>query len=226
MGFSIDTAEVFSSVLNERREIFIFKSKYLAKTDSTYVIYLTDGEFSKFRCSQFFDHNPDTSRTVIIIGIPNTDRRRDLLYVNEADKFLKFIEVELIPEVEKNLKVCNRILYGHSIAGSFVMYSMLSTPGIFDFYIASSPIPMVDLLSPDKFMEMDRISLKPIRFYFSCGSEDLKQVNKGYLKLHQNIAPCIFSKLRWKCETFEGKNHNDSDISALINGFKWFVFPE
>jgi predicted alpha/beta superfamily hydrolase len=45
----------------------------------------------------------------------------------EANKFFEFLKSELLPQVEANYKcdTTKRILFGHSLAGEFVLYSML-----------------------------------------------------------------------------------------------------
>jgi tetratricopeptide (TPR) repeat protein len=94
---------------------------------------------------------------MIIVGITNTDRTRDLTPTNAsmpqpggrvqpfptsggADKFLKFIETELIPNIESKYRVQPyRIFAGHSFGGLFAIHTMLSRPDLFNAYIAVSP---------------------------------------------------------------------------------------
>ena len=95
---------------------------------------------------------------MIVVGITNTDRTRDLSPTHVtttvgggntalqfptsggADKFLKFIETELIPEIEKRYRTQPyRILAGHSLGGLFAIHAMLSRPDVFQSYIAVSP---------------------------------------------------------------------------------------
>jgi tetratricopeptide (TPR) repeat protein len=90
---------------------------------------------------------------LIVVGITNTDRTRDLTPTKAvgpnagqfptaggADKFLKFIETELIPEIEKNYRVQPyRILAGHSFGGLFTIHAMITRPELFNSYVAVSP---------------------------------------------------------------------------------------
>jgi len=93
---------------------------------------------------------------VIVVGINNTDRTRDLSpsrpkatgatgapqfpTAGGADKFLQFIETELIPEIEKRYRVSPyRVLAGHSLGGLFAVHAMLSRPELFKSYVAVSP---------------------------------------------------------------------------------------
>jgi tetratricopeptide (TPR) repeat protein len=57
-----------------------------------------------------------------------------------ADNFFKFIQTELIPEIEKEYRVQPyRILAGHSLGGLFAIHAMISHAGVFNSYIAVSP---------------------------------------------------------------------------------------
>ena len=90
---------------------------------------------------------------LIIVGIPNTDRTRDLTptkgsgdlgtqfpTAGGADNFIKFIETELIPEIEKRYRVQPyRILAGHSFGGLFAVHTMITHPDLFKAYVAVSP---------------------------------------------------------------------------------------
>ena len=90
------------------------------------------------------------------VGITNTDRTRDLspTHVQQAgatgapqfptsggaDKFLKFMETELFPQIEKNYRVHPyRILAGHSLGGLFAVHAMIARPELFNAVIAVSP---------------------------------------------------------------------------------------
>jgi pimeloyl-ACP methyl ester carboxylesterase len=93
---------------------------------------------------------------VIIVGINNTDRTRDLTPTKvEAfgngqrfptatsgggDRFLDFIATEVIPYVEKNYRTQPyRVLAGHSFGGLFAMHAFLTRPALFNGVIAVSP---------------------------------------------------------------------------------------
>src|SRR6185295_19160440 len=87
--------------------------------------------------------------------ITNTDRTRDLTPAKAsladggatqfptaggADNFLKFIETELIPEIEKRYRVRPyRILAGHSFGGLFTVHAMITKRELFKSYVAVSP---------------------------------------------------------------------------------------
>lgn len=86
---------------------------------------------------------------MIIVGIQNTNRVRDMTPTVVTDragsgggeKFLEFIEKEVIPLVEKNYRTQPfRVFAGHSLAGLAVVNAFVSRPHLFNSYIAASPV--------------------------------------------------------------------------------------
>jgi hypothetical protein len=59
----------------------------------------------------------------------------------QAAAFLKFVDTELVPFIDSNFLTApdNRVLWGHSLAGAFVLFGMFSKPDLFSRYIATSP---------------------------------------------------------------------------------------
>jgi len=92
-------------------------------------------------------------RPVIIVGIPNTQRRRDLTgptrfkedsaiapKVGGSNAFRRFIAEELIPEVDRRYRTTpERAIIGESLAGLFIVETFLLTPQLFDHYVALDP---------------------------------------------------------------------------------------
>ena len=148
-----------SSVLGEDRVILVrTPAGYESNNQSYPVLYLTDGDAHIAHTAstiEFLARNGRMSEA-IVVGIPNTDRMRDLSPTKPAtkgatgapqfptaggaDNFLKFIETELIPDIEKRYRVKPyRILAGHSLGGLFAVHAMLSRPEVFNSYVAVSP---------------------------------------------------------------------------------------
>ena len=211
IDYSIDTFAISSEILKETSVILIFKPIGLQKSDSVSMIYLLDGEFSKYR----FDHisKGKLSKPTIGIGIINTDRRRDMLTVKQPERFLEFIESELIPKIESGYLINKRILYGHSFAGGFTIYSMIHQPGLFDKYIASSPTPIMNMIDTTIYKQLDNSLDKGIKFYFSYGSQDMKQVKKWATKLQDNLLHLDLIQIDWKNEIYDGENHSSGKVT-------------
>lgn len=189
---------IFSEILNEKRDIWI----YLPKTEDDPelnkhkypVVYLFDAEeqYASFR-ELMQRENADGSKIfgdIIVVGIRNTNRNRDLTPTHSVinskgkrirsfkpsgggDKFIAFIQEELFPYIEAKYPVSSeRILMGHSLGGLTTINILLHHPEMFNGYIASDPSMWWD----DKFMlnEANEI-LKKQRFdgkwlYFSAAN--------------------------------------------------------
>lgn len=153
---NITKLTIKSAVLGEDRTILVRTPVgYDAKKTPFPVLYMTDGDAHMAHTAstiEFLARNGRMSE-LIVVGITNTDRTRDLTPTKAtgdaanqfktaggADNFLKFIETELIPEIEKNYTVRPyRILAGHSFGGLFAIHTMITKPELFNSYIAVSP---------------------------------------------------------------------------------------
>jgi predicted alpha/beta superfamily hydrolase len=214
---------VKSEIEKENYGIIVYKPNSIIKSDSVKFLYLLDGEDSNDLYQALSDKLKESITDLIVIGIINNDRRRDMLYVNGAGNFLSFISSELIPSIEKDYKTKTRILHGHSFGGSFTLYSMINKPELFDCFIATSPTPIMDLVSKESYERIDSSRNSKLSFYFSYGLKDMKQVKKWSKKLKENLTEIKFEKLDWRFKILEGKDHSNSEIDALQDGLKEFI---
>ncbi len=94
-----------------------------------------------------------TVRPFILVGIENTERRRDLTgptddaddrkiapRVGGSQAFRTFLRSELMPEIAKRYRITGETaIVGESLAGLFVVETLLTEPDLFDTYIAIDP---------------------------------------------------------------------------------------
>jgi predicted alpha/beta superfamily hydrolase len=219
VGFTVDTIKIHSNALNEDRFVIVYKPVGLNKADSVDIIYLLDGEFSSYRYDLISKEKLNSP--VIVIGIVNTNRNRDMLPAKQPEPFLKFVTEELKPEIEADFLINQRILFGHSYAGGFTVYALINHPGLFNKYIASSPTPIMEMIEPEIYNQLDSKLVKSIKFYIGYGSKDMRQVKKWSGKLINNLRLLKLTHIQWKSEVFEGENHDTSDLHSLKNGLKF-----
>ena len=151
--------QFYSSVLNEEREIFIYKPQGLWGMDEDMiqlpVIYVLDAEsqFNHTVASVDFlsiaTNGNDFMPRSIVVGIANTNNRtRDLTPVEDVNfvssgggkRFLQFITTELIPFVDEQFNTANhRTIIGHSFGGLIVFEALLRFPRVFNNYLAFDP---------------------------------------------------------------------------------------
>lgn len=141
-----------SEILGEERPLLIYLPSEYEHSEKSYpVLYLLDGEWHFHHVSgilQFFEFSKKDIQ-LIIVAVVNTHRGRDFspstwpgykTYTGGADNFNLFLEKELIPFVQNNYRTAPfKVLAGHSLAGTFTLYSFLSRPELFDAYISFSP---------------------------------------------------------------------------------------
>jgi predicted alpha/beta superfamily hydrolase len=74
-------------------------------------------------------------------GSVDSESREAGLEVGGADQFLSFLNETLEPWVRRHYRINPRCetLYGHSLGGLFVLYTMFKAPESFNTYLAASP---------------------------------------------------------------------------------------
>ena len=216
-----------SKVLGEDRAILVRTPAAYDTNKQTYpVLYMTDGDAHINHTSgslEFLARNGRMSE-MIVVGIPNTDRTRDLSPTKPsnagatggpqfptaggADNFLKFIETELIPEIEKTYRTQPyRVLAGHSLGGLFAVHAMITKPDLFNSYIAVSPA-----LNWDNQIEVKRAEdfLKTRKefnavFYMSLGNEP--GLEDSYHQMKQLLARNQVKGFEWQAQEMDDEDH-------------------
>lgn len=153
-----ETFELRSEKLDETRVICVWTPPGYANSEARFpVLYMPDGGIK-----EDFPHIANTIAEliqageiapVIVVGIENTDRRRDLTGASEvllnvtvapltdgASVFRAFIRDELFPEIERRYRTTSeRAIVGESLAGLFVVETLFREPDMFNRYIAMDP---------------------------------------------------------------------------------------
>jgi len=156
---------VYSKSLGEERKIWVYMphgdNGPSASGQRYPVVYLLDGDahFSSVMgmIQQLSEVNGNTvCPDMILVGIPNTVRMRDLtptqsapnFYVDSdavrtsggGENFTAFIEKELIPHIDSLYPTAPyRMLIGHSLGGLMVINTLVHHPQLFNAYLAIDP---------------------------------------------------------------------------------------
>jgi predicted alpha/beta superfamily hydrolase len=154
-----ETFTVESRVLGETRRINIYLPPGYADSKDLRVpvLYMPDGglaeDFLHIAGLVQVSVGNGTMRPFLLVGIENTQRRRDLTgpTMNEDDKkvakvvgkseaFRAFIRTELMPQVKERYRTtAETAIVGESFAGLFVVETFFLEPDLFDTYIAVDP---------------------------------------------------------------------------------------
>ncbi len=142
-----------SDIMDEDRLLFVHLPRDYEGTQLSYpVLYLLYADIYNYYldAASIIEKLGATGEIppAIIIGVANTNRYRDLLPAKirgredsgGADNFLRFIEEELIPYVDKNYRTKNfRILAGPQAAAVFSLYALITKPTLFNAVISENP---------------------------------------------------------------------------------------
>jgi predicted alpha/beta superfamily hydrolase len=156
---SHDTLTLASRALGEVRRINVHVPQGSATSARSRlpVLYMPDGGLD-----EDFPHVVNTVdslialgriRPVIVVGVPNTERRRDLTgptrvasdsaiarHVGGSAAFRRFLRDELVPAIDARYRTtAERAIVGESLAGLFVVETFLREPAMFDHYVAFDP---------------------------------------------------------------------------------------
>jgi uncharacterized protein len=149
---------VYSKILNEKRTIWVYVPKnrnpdgILSKQHYP-VVYLLDGDGHFYSVmgmiQQLSEVNGNTiCPQMIIVGIVNTDRTRDLTPTHDSkmstsggcENFTAFLEKELISHIDSVYPTMPyRMLIGHSFGGLMAINTLINHPGLFSSYVAIDP---------------------------------------------------------------------------------------
>jgi predicted alpha/beta superfamily hydrolase len=177
-----------SGVLNESRKLLIHLPRDYHRTDKAYpVIYRLDGDVDIFIETVGVIHRltyrEEIMPEAIVVLIENTDRTRDMMPTNTgfykeepgAEKFKKFINDELFLHMSSSYRTTGeRVLCGQSLSTVFTLYCFLTSPDMFDSYIASSAgFPDCEpyfIKLTHKMLETEHKNMKKV--FLSYGSKD------------------------------------------------------
>lgn len=175
-----------SKILHEQRKIWVYvpNSGQAGSKQRFPVLYLLDGDAHFYSIvgmvQQLSQVNGNTvCPEMIVVGIPNTDRTRDLTpthvdaeppFMDSAfsktsgggEAFVSFIEKELMPHIDSLYPTQSyKMLIGHSFGGLTVMNIAMNHTKLFNSYICLDPSMWWDKMN---FLKATKRSLAEKRF--------------------------------------------------------------
>ncbi|MGC1205231.1 MAG: alpha/beta hydrolase-fold protein [Flavobacteriaceae bacterium] len=244
------TLKIHSEILNEDRNLEIYLPKSYEKSDKTYpVLYLLDS-YLNFRhavASAEFLNFDDRIPEMIIVGIKNTHRNRDLSpespnldqkererlgTVGGADNFITFIEKELMPHIEGKFRTAPyKIISGHSLGGLFNVYTFFKHPELFNAYITISPSLWYpnDIISKGLDDLFPNPSIMNQTFYMTLANEISGNMRGNVIKLSGEFENYINThkdtELRFKYNPMPEESHLSVGLPSLFFGLRYIFEP-
>ncbi|HEX8283377.1 MAG TPA: alpha/beta hydrolase-fold protein [Pyrinomonadaceae bacterium] len=241
---------VKSQVLGEERVVLVrVPAAYARGSERFPVLYMTDGDAHIQHTGATVSFLARNARMpeMIVVGVTNTDRTRDLTPTRVeqlpgnpnarfptsggADKFLKFIETELIPLVESKYRTQPfRALAGHSLGGLFAVHAMIARPDLFNSYIAVSPS-----LQWDNFMMIDRVKeffknrAEYNRTLFTSLGNEPGDIGDAFGLFREVLSKQQVKGFVWEAARYEDEDHGSvvlrSHYAGLRKVFDGWQFP-
>lgn len=244
------TFTIDSKVLGEVRRINVhLPPGYDEHTGVRYpVLYMLDGgiheDFLHIAGLVEVETGDDSTVPTILVGIENTQRRRDLTgptsdprelaiapVVGQSATFRRFMRDELMPQVRARYRTNGRrAIVGESLAGLFVVETLLEQPSLFDTYIAVDPSLWWNQDALVKWAPR-RLAVMPpgVRtLYLACsrdGCPDGKDAESAIPRFAAVLRERAPNQLHWSLHRFPRETHATVFHPAAMDAFRDVLAP-
>lgn len=240
-----ETFTLDSKIMGEQRRINVYIPPGYSQTGDTRlpVLYMPDGglaeDFIHVAGLVQVSVGNGTMRPFLLVGIENTQRRRDMTgpTENEEDKkiaprvggseaFRKFIRQELMQEVKRRYRTTSETaIIGESLAGLFVMETFFLVPDMFDTYIAFDPSlwwnnQKLVKTAPETLRAS--AGLKKTLYFASSDEKGISEITQRLAKTLSKHAP---PGLRWHYEKMPEEKHSTIYHPAALKAFRGLFKP-
>jgi predicted alpha/beta superfamily hydrolase len=240
-----DTFTIDSKILGETRRINVYLPPGYAESRDARVpvLYMPDGgmaeDFLHVAGLVQISVANGTMRPFLLVGIENTQRRRDLTgptkmerdkkiapQVGGSEAFRRFIRDELMPRVRGRYRTTQEAaIVGESLAGLFVVETFLLEPELFDTYIAIDPSLWwnhQELVKSAAERLRSRPNLEKTLYLASSDEKELVETTQRLAGVLSKNAP---SRLHWHYERMPEETHMTIYHPAALKAFRAVFHP-
>jgi predicted alpha/beta superfamily hydrolase len=208
---------------------------YQNSQDRYPVLYLTDGDIQGPHTAGTVDYLAKFEQMppMIVVGIinPRETRERDLTVtpsdkqnlnqLENADRFLAFLEKEAIPFVKQQYRTLDyQVLSGTSHGGQFALNVLMKRPELFDGVIAISPSLY---WNGEQLLGLAEPALKEHRLQgrlFVSIADEEPTMTEPYQRFVDLLARTPSAKLVVSAQTFSNETHNTTVLQGQYAGLK------
>jgi predicted alpha/beta superfamily hydrolase len=238
-----ETFKIESKAVGETRRINVYLPPgYGEVPDSRFpVLYMPDGgiaeDFLHVAGLVQVGAGNGTMPPFILVGIENTERRRDMTGPTEnaedkkiaprvggSEAFRIFVRDELMPEVKARYRTTDETaVIGESLAGLWVVETLLLAPDLFDTYIAFDPSlwwnnEHLMKAAPELLGKLSKFDK---RLYFATSS-DAAELGQRFADVLKKSAP---AGLTWHYEPMPEEKHTTIYHPAALRAFRFLLAP-
>ncbi len=240
-----ETFTIPSKILSETRRINIYlPPAYETGKDTRFpVLYMPDGgmgeDFLHVAGLVQVSVGNGTMRPFVLVGIENTERRRDMTGPTEDPEdrtiaprvggsaaFREFLAKELMPEVRSRYRTTNETaIVGGSAAGLFIIETFFLAPEMFDTYIVFDPSLWWNRQALVKSAAERLKAMKGERTLYLATSDE-----KGLVEPAQRLVEILKKDapagLRWTYEPMPAEGHGTIYHPAALKAFRALFKPK
>lgn len=241
-----DTFTIDSKILGETRRINVYTPPGLVESPEVRlpVLYMPDGgvaeDFLHVAGLVQVSVGNGTMRPFLLVGIENTERRRDMTGPTEnpedkkiaprvggSEAFRRFLREELMPQVKGRYRTApETAIVGESLAGLFVVETFLLEPDLFDTYIAFDP----SLWWNNRKLVKDagerlRARPRPGKALYLASSDE-KEIAEDAQRFAEALGKEAPAGLRWHYEKMPEEKHSTIYHPAALRAFRALFKPE
>jgi predicted alpha/beta superfamily hydrolase len=232
-----------SKIMGKARQYSVRLPASYAATDlQRYpVLYLLDGKANLSHTKGTVDYLAQTREMpeiiVVAIDTNNVDRTLDLTPsidpdwpepTGGGDKFLDFIEDELIPHIEANYKTAPfRMLVGHSFGGLLTMHSFTTRPQLFQAHFALSPsLHWLNNETTEKFRTLLKNNKNLKGFLYANIADEAnytsqgKRAQKAFDDVTALLKANAGTNLVWHMEKYPQETHGTIAVLGHFKGLR------
>jgi predicted alpha/beta superfamily hydrolase len=235
-----ERVKLASQFLGEERLLAIVTPASYGHGQQRYpVLYLTDAEaqLGHARATVEFLSRNGLLPEMVVVGILNTSRTRDLTptrgsaeeqsrfpMAGGGERFLDFIERELIPFVEARYRTLPmRVYAGHSFGGLLGLHALLTRPHLFAAVVAASPSVWWDeglLLREAKVLKAGPPPLPRALFVTLGGREATPDVVEDFGNLARAMQAVPWPDFDWGWQVLPGEDHGSVVLPGYYAGLR------
>jgi len=239
-----ESVTLTSKIMGEERTILVSTPPGYEQSEQRYpVLYMTDGaaHLTHTRGTVDFLARNGLMPQLIVVGVPNTDRTRDLTPTNAglpqddgalrelptsggASRFLDFFEQELFPHIDAHYRTLPlRLFAGHSFGGLFALNALCTRPEMFKAILAVSPSLQWDDELPlrqakDFFDNRERLDLT---LFVAMANEEEGDPQPTRLdRLEQILASAKTKGFAWQVNRMPEETHGSVVLRAHYWGLR------